>query len=142
MTNEQLAKEIEELSVHEQAAGPPTSTRGPCPDPNFGNGGVPPAGLREKRPATQEMVLVGATSSASAKLTTVTKNINLEAPPHATVSAADNSSLPLPASPRTREYNAKRKAKRKRQAENRRRKRAAESASEKFSSLSELPPSR
>ena len=92
-----------------------------------------------KRPATPEMESAGAASSASTKPTEVVK---LEAPPKASVSAADNSSLPRPESPRTRELKAKRKARRKRQAENKRRQRAAESSTEKSSSTNEPPPAK
>ena len=139
-SDKQLEEEMEELSVREKDAGPPASTPSGdrAPTPVWGTGGEPPAGSGEERPTTPEMELAGAATSASTKPTEVVK---LEAPLEASVSAADNSSLPQPESPRTRELKAKRKAKRKRQAENKRRKRAAESSTEK-SSVNEPPPAK
>ena len=135
----ELHEEMEEPSVWEAETGPSTSTPSGdrAPTPIWGTGGEPPAGTGEERPATPEMESAGAASSASTKPTEVVK---LEAPSKASVSAADNSSLPRPESPRTRELKAKRKAKRKRQAENKRRKKAAESSTEKSSLLTNRPP--
>ena len=137
----ELQEEMEELSVQEAETGPSTSTPSGdrAPTPIWGTGGEPPAGTGEERPTTPEMESAGAASSASTKPIKVVK---LEAPSKASVSAADNSSLPQPESPRTRELKAKRKAKRKRQAENKRRKRAAESSTDKTSSTNEPPPAK
>ena len=136
-----LEEEMEELSVRETVAGPPTSSPSVDRAPTliWGTEGGPPAGTGEERPATPEMESAGAASSTSTKPTEVVK---LEAPPETSVSAVDNSLLPRPESPRTRELKAKRKAKRKRQVENKRRKRAAENSTEKSSSVNEPPPAK
>ena len=141
VSDTELQEEMEELSVREAETGPSTSTPSGdrAPTPIWGTGGEPPAGTGEERPGTPEMKSAGAASSASTNLPKVVK---LEAPSKASVSAADDSLLPRPESPRTRELKAKRKAKRKRQAENKRRKRAAESSTEKTSSTNEPPPAK
>ena len=74
--NEQLAKDMEELSAHEQAAGPSASTLNGDRDstPTSGRG----TGISgEVHPTTQGMELVGETSSASVKLNRITEDIRL-----------------------------------------------------------------
>ena len=63
----QLEEEIEELSVRETETGPPHfhSQRGPCPDPNLGNGGWTPDWYGGGTPGDSRNGVGGSASSAN-----------------------------------------------------------------------------
>ena len=98
----QLEEEMEELSVQEADTGPLLPLLvGTVPRPQSGGRRADPGLARGRNVMRlQKMELASAASSSSIKPTEVVK---LEAPPEASVSAADDSSLPRPESPRTRE---------------------------------------
>ena len=135
-------EEMEELSVRETDTGPPHPDlllARTVPQPQSGGRRTNPRLVRGGTPGDSRNGVGGCSLLRHHQ---THRSYQTGSAPEASVSAADNSSLPRPESPRTRELKAKRKGKRKWQAENKRRKRATESSTEKSSSVNEPPPAK